>query len=109
MYLLLFIAGPATYLLRASFLLLAKKRPLPTWLADALALLPAAILAAVVVQSLALPEGALDLSPRSNPHLLVGLLLFPLAWWLRRRWHWLLVLTLGLGMGLLWLLHWWLG
>jgi len=61
------VGGVGTYALRASvWVLLPAARQLPRWVSQALALLPAAALAALVAPALLAPGGELDLiGPRA--------------------------------------------
>jgi branched-subunit amino acid transport protein len=65
-------AGVVTFLTRASFIVFADPHKFPHAFRVALAFVPAAVLAAIVVPGLAMPQGALDLTP-ANPRLLAGL------------------------------------
>lgn len=64
-------AGVVTFLTRASFIVFADPHKFPHAFRVALAFVPAAVLAAIVLPGLAMPHGALDLSP-ANPRLLAG-------------------------------------
>jgi len=64
-------AGVVTFLTRASFIVFADPHKFPHAFRVALAFVPAAVLAAIVVPGLAMPHGALDLS-LANPRLLAG-------------------------------------
>lgn len=106
MWLLMLLAGPSTYLLRAGGLVLARTRFVPRPLERLFPLLPPAVLAALVVPALAAaPQGVLALAPDTNPRLLVALLLLPVLVLLRRT-PALLLVALALGMGLLWGVGW---
>jgi len=65
-------AGVVTFLTRASFIVFADPHKFPHAFRVALAFVPAAVLAAIVVPGLAMPQGALDLTP-ANPRLLAGI------------------------------------
>ena len=65
-------AGVVTFLTRASFIVFADPHKFPRAFRVALAFVPAAVLAAIVVPGLAMPHGTLDLTP-ANPRLLAGL------------------------------------
>lgn len=65
-------AGVVTFLTRASFIVFADPHKFPHAFRVALAFVPAAVLAAIVVPGLAMPQGVLDLTP-ANPRLLAGL------------------------------------
>lgn len=64
-------AGVVTFLTRASFIVFADPHRFPHGFRVALAFVPAAVLAAIVVPGLAMPHGSLDLS-LANPRLLAG-------------------------------------
>ncbi len=66
---------------------------------QALAYVPAAVLAALVLPALLRPEGVVDLSV-DNLRLIAGLVAGAVAWYSRS-----VLLTLATGMGLLWLLQ----
>ena len=65
-------AGVVTFVTRASFIVFADPHKFPHAFRVALAFVPAAVLAAIVLPGLAMPHGALDLSP-ANPRLLAGI------------------------------------
>lgn len=75
-------AGAITFLLRASFIVFADPQKFPHGFRVALAFVPAAVLAAIVVPGLVMPHGSIDLSP-TNFRLLAGLAAFALATKLR--------------------------
>lgn len=91
--------GLGTYLLRLSFIALWQKLRIPGVINQALAYVPAAVLAALVLPALLRPEGFIDLST-GNLRLLAGLAAAAVAWCSRS-----VLLTLAAGMGLLWLLQ----
>ncbi|MDR1167252.1 MAG: AzlD domain-containing protein [Deltaproteobacteria bacterium] len=95
-YLALALAIVGTQLLRLVFL--AGRAPLkpPAFLAGALEFLPSSILAALVFQGFFLGEGPLW------PRLSAGLAALILAWTLGKD-----LLTIGVGLGLFWLLSLW--
>lgn len=64
-------AGVVTFLTRASFIVFADPHRFPHGFRVALAFVPAAVLAAIVVPGLAMPHGSLELST-ANPRLLAG-------------------------------------
>jgi len=78
------IAGMAaiTFGLRASFLLLPERVPIPPLLRRSLRFVPAAVLTAIWAPELFLSQGALHLSP-DNARLLAGLVAIAVAW----RWN----------------------
>jgi branched-subunit amino acid transport protein len=97
---LLFTAiGLGTFLLRFLFIYLFGKIAMPNWLSRALRFVPAAALAALVFPALTHPSGQLDLSLH-NLRLLAGLGGAIVAWKTRN-----VLLTILVGMVLLWLLE----
>jgi len=97
---LLFLAiGLGTFLLRFVFIYLFGKIEMPDWLRRALRFVPAAALAALVFPALTHPAGQLDLSLQ-NFRLLAGLGGAIIAWRTRN-----VLLTILIGMILLWLLE----
>jgi branched-subunit amino acid transport protein len=65
-------AGVVTFLTRASFIVFADPHKFPHAFRVALAFVPAAVLAAIVVPGLVMPNGTLDFT-LSNPRLVAGL------------------------------------
>ena len=65
-------AGAVTFLTRASFIVFADPHKFPHAFRVALAFVPAAVLAAIVVPGLVMPHGTVDLSA-ANPRWLAGL------------------------------------
>jgi len=97
---LLFAAiGLGTFLLRFLFIYLFGKIDMPDWLRRALRFVPAAALAALVFPALTHPTGHLDLS-LNNFRLLAGLGGAIVAWKTRN-----VLLTIAVGMALLWILE----
>ena len=91
--------GVGSYLLRLSFIALWQKLRIPAVVNQALAYVPSAVLAALVLPALLRPEGFVDLSV-DNLRLIAGLIAGAVAWYSRS-----VLLTLATGMGLLWLLQ----
>ncbi len=81
-----------TFLLRMVPLAALTRAPLPAWLQRWLRLVPGAVLAASLAQTLAVRGGTLDLSP-TNPSLLAAVPAFVVAWRTRN-----VVLTMLAGM-----------
>lgn len=101
---LLFLAiGLGTFVLRFLFIFLFGKIEMPEWLRRALRFVPAAALAALVFPALTHPTGSLDLSIY-NFRLLAGLGGALVAWKTRN-----VLLTILVGMILLWVLEMTLG
>lgn len=92
--------GLGTYALRVSFILLWQKLRIPAVVHQALAYVPTAVLAALVLPALVRPEGTVELAP-DNLRLLAGALAAAVAWYSRN-----VLLTLAVGMGALWFLQW---
>ncbi|MDZ7749663.1 MAG: AzlD domain-containing protein [Halofilum sp. (in: g-proteobacteria)] len=97
----LLIVGVAagTYLIRASFIQAWQWISVPPALARALRYVPPAVFAALVLPALVVADGGIDLSP-DNPRLVAGLAAAVVAWYSRN-----VLLTIGVGMGGLWLLQ----
>ncbi len=97
---LLFLAiALGTFLLRFLFIYLFGRIAMPEWLGRALRFVPAAALAALVFPALAYTGNDLNLS-LGNFRLLAGLGGALVAWRTRN-----VLLTLAVGMGLLWILQ----
>ena len=88
-----------TYSVRLSVIALLGERELPPFITRALRYVPPAALAAIVFPALLQPAGTLDLSP-ANFRLLAGLVAALVAWRTRRT-----LLSIGVGMALLWVLQ----
>lgn len=71
-------AGVVTFLTRASFIVFSDPQKFPHAFRVALAFVPAAVLAAIVVPGLAMPHGVLDLSP-GNARLVAGVVAVAVA------------------------------
>ena len=100
----LFIAiGLGTFVLRFLFIFLFGKIEMPEWLRRALRFVPAAALAALVFPALTHPTGSLDLSIH-NFRLIAGFGGALVAWKTRN-----VLLTILVGMILLWVLEMTLG
>jgi len=91
--------GLITYLIRLSLFLLPERVMLPPWMLRALRYVPAAVLSAIIFPELLQPGGTLDLS-LGNERLLAGLAAAVVAWRTRN-----VLLTVGVGMALLWILQ----
>lgn len=99
----LLIAGMAlvTFAVRYPVLALVGKIPLPERVFQALRYVPPAVLAAIVVPAVLLPDGTtLDISP-GNARLVAALVAGLVAWRTRS-----LLLTIVVGMAALWLYDW---
>ena len=99
---LLIIAGmaAATFITRFGALALLRKTGLPYWLERWLKHVPTAVLTALIVPALLLPEGRVDLS-FGNHYLLAGILAAIVAYTCRNA-----MLTMGLGLTAILSLRW---
>lgn len=80
-WLAILVIALGTYAIRASFLLVAHRfQGLSTTTREALRMIPAAALAALVAPALLRPEGTVDLV---TPDLFAGLVALGVAWWTR--------------------------
>lgn len=97
----LIVAGISlgAYAARVSFLLLAGRVPMPVFVKRALRFVPPAVLAAIVLPALLVRDNAIDLA-LTNDRLIAGLAAGVVAWRTRN-----VILTIVVGMGLLWLLQ----
>ena len=93
--------GLLTFLTRASFILFANPHKFPHAFRVALAFVPAAVLAAIVLPGLAMPLGELDLT-LANPRWIAGLVALIVAARTRNA-----IATIGAGMSVLWALLLW--
>jgi branched-subunit amino acid transport protein len=84
------LGGLATYAIRSSFLLAARRlATVPPWADDVLRMIPAAALAALVAPALLRPEVAWE---PFGPQALAGAVALLVAWWTRS-----VLLTIGVG------------
>jgi branched-subunit amino acid transport protein len=98
LWLIIIAAGIGTFALRASFVALwGRLDDVPPEVEQALRLVPAAVLSALVVPQFVLADGQLALSP-GNPQLLAGAVAALVAWRTED-----ILATLVAGMGALWL------
>lgn len=94
------VAGMAlvTFLLRYPLLALVGRIELPDLLIRALRYVPVAVLTAIIIPMMLMPQGEMDIAP-ANAYLVAGLFSATIAWRAKN-----LLLTIGLGMAffLLW-------
>jgi branched-subunit amino acid transport protein len=103
-WLLIFAVGAITYTARLSFIALFARRDMPPLLAEALKHVPVAMLTAIVVPAVVfIAPGMLRIDP-GNAKLIAALVAGGVAWWRQSA-----VLTIGVGMGVLWSLRWVMG
>lgn len=96
------LAGLATYAIRASFLLAARRlAAVPAWASELLRMIPAAALAALVAPVLLRPDAAFV---PLGPEALAGALALAVAWWTRN-----VLATIVVGLVAVWGLQWLFG
>jgi branched-subunit amino acid transport protein len=78
-WLTIVIAGLLTYAMRLSFVLLFGRMAVPQGLKRALRFVPPAVLTAIILPELLLPEGSFDLS-LGNTRLLAGIIAALVVW-----------------------------
>jgi branched-subunit amino acid transport protein len=98
-WLLIFAVGAITYAARLSFIAFFARREMPPLLAEALKHVPVAMLTAIVVPAIVfIAPGELRIDP-GNAKLIAALVAGAVAWWQQSA-----VLTIVVGMIVLWLL-----
>jgi branched-subunit amino acid transport protein len=103
-WLLIFGVGAITYTARLSFIALFARRRMPPLLAEALKHVPVAMVTAIVVPAIVfMPSGVLRIDP-GNAKLIAALAAAAVAWWRQSA-----VLTIVVGMCVLWSLRWLMG
>lgn len=95
------VIGVGTYLTRLSFIGAFGERQMPTWLERPLRYVAPAVLGAIVLPAVAMPNEVIDLAPASNPRFLAAVVAGAVA----ARWR-NVSLVIAVGMGSLWLLDW---
>jgi branched-subunit amino acid transport protein len=103
LWLLMILAGLATFATRLSMIFLIEKLDMPDWFRRALRFVPVAILSAIILPELVTRNDALDLSLR-NPQLLSGAIAILVAWRSRN-----VLLTILTGMATLLIIQAWMG
>ena len=97
--LIIIAIGVATFGLRLSFILLVGRVEMPVYFQKALRYVPVAVLSALVMPALLYQEGGLALTA-GNERLISGLVAMLVVRYTRN-----VVLTIGIGMSVLWLLQ----
>ena len=98
-WLLIFAVGAVTYAARLSFIAFFARREMPPLLAEALKHVPVAMLTAIVVPAIVfMAPGELRIDP-GNAKLIAALVAGAVAWWRQSA-----VLTIVVGMIVLWLI-----
>lgn len=96
--------GALNYGTRLSFIAWFARREMPPLLERALKHVPAAMLTAIVIPALIFVEPGVARIDAGNLKLLAGLAAAAVAWWQRNT-----VLTIAVGMGMLWLMQYFVG
>jgi branched-subunit amino acid transport protein len=103
-WLVIFAVGAITYASRLSFIAFFSRRDMPPLLARALKHVPVAMVTAIVVPAIVFAApGVLALDP-SNARLVAALVAGGVAWWRQSA-----VLTIAVGMIVLWSLRYFVG
>ncbi|HEY2969106.1 MAG TPA: AzlD domain-containing protein [Casimicrobiaceae bacterium] len=103
-WLLIFAVGAVTYTARLSFIALFARREMPPLLAGALKHVPVAMVTAIVVPAVMfMSPGELRIDP-TNAKLIAALVAGAVAWWRQSA-----VLTIAVGMIVLWSLRYAIG
>ncbi len=92
--------GIITYAIRLAPVLLLERFELNPQARQALKFVPVAVLSAIILPELVMPEGVLDLSP-ANGRWLAGLAAIIVAWRTKN-----VLWTIVVGMAALWLIQW---
>lgn len=66
--------GIGTYLTRLSFIGAFGERRMPAWLERPLRYVAPAVLGAIVLPAVVMPDGVIDFAPSSNPRFLAGVI-----------------------------------
>ncbi len=94
------LSGIITYSIRLSFILVFGQREIPLWLKRALRFVPPSVLTAIVFPELLINGGKFSLA-YDNTRLIAGIVAILVAWRTKNA-----VLTIIVGMGVLWLMQW---
>lgn len=98
-WLTLAAVGAVTFLMRASFIVFTDPQRFPRLFRQALAFVPPAVLAAMVIPGLVAPLGTIDVT-LANPRWMAGVLAILVAWRTKN-----VLATTVAGMAALWLLQ----
>jgi branched-subunit amino acid transport protein len=96
---IILVIGFGTYLERLSFVGIVGDRQIPDWALLPLRFVAPAVFAAIVVPTVLLVDGSVEVSPRVNPAVLATLLALLVAWRTKS-----VAATIVVGMGAIWLL-----
>jgi branched-subunit amino acid transport protein len=94
------VIGVGTYLIRVSFIGAVGSRRMPPWFGRALTHVGPAVLAALSIPAILLPDGTLDVTPAGNPQVVAAILAGLVAWRTRN-----IAVTFAAGIGTLWILQ----
>jgi len=99
MWAAVFVIGIGTYLTRLSFIGAFGEREMPAWLERPLRYVAPAVLGAIVLPAVVMPNGVVDFAPSSNPRFVAGLVAMAVAIRFRN-----VTFVIAVGMGALWTL-----
>ncbi len=91
--------GIGTYLTRLSFIGAFGEREMPEWLERPLRYVAPAVLGAIVLPAVVMPDGVIDFVPSSNPRFLAGVIAAAVAIRFRN-----ITVVITVGMAALWIL-----
>lgn len=91
--------GIGTYLTRLSFIGAFGEREMPAWLERPLRYVAPAVLGAIVLPAVVMPDGVIDFNPSSNPRFVAGVIAAAVAIRFRN-----ITVVIAVGMAALWLL-----
>lgn len=91
--------GIGTYLTRLSFIGAFGERGMPAWLERPLRYVAPAVLGAIVLPAILMPDGVIDFAPSSNPRFLSGVIAAAVAIRFRN-----IAVVIAVGMATLWIL-----
>lgn len=98
LWLVMALAGLATFAIRASFIGAAGRVAIPAWFKRMLRFVPIAALTALVWPDLLIAQGAISIA---EPRLVAGLIAAAIAWKTRN-----VLMTIAGGMLVLWMIEW---
>jgi len=93
------IIGIGTYLTRLSFIGAFGERAMPVWMERPLRYVAPAVLGAIVLPAVVMPEGMVDFVPASNPRFLAAVIAGAVAVRIKN-----VGVVIAVGMGALWIL-----
>jgi branched-subunit amino acid transport protein len=91
--------GLGTYLTRLSFIGAFGEREMPVWLERPLRYVAPAVLGAIVLPAVVMPDGVIEFAPSSNPRFLAGVIAAAVAIRFRN-----ITVVITVGMAALWIL-----